>query len=366
MDRIDPSDIVLGKPLKFDVVAEDGRLLLSRGQVVSHENSRLALIEKAFKVSEQERRIASQVPVFVRMERMAFRLATLETDVTNGVHSEGWVARVRAVTHDLIEATDEDPDAAFAAMHLEARYKYDVVHHMMAAVLCARLGRAAGMRKEERFSLVVAAITHDIAVLAMRAELEASTVLTPQQHERIREHPQRGVEILRELGVDDPLWLQAVLEHHEFLDGSGYAGLRGDQLGTASRIIALADAISAMLRPRPYRDRKLAKAALADLYQDGQGRYDKNLLTSLIRDLGLYPPGSVVRLANREIALAIRPRPGRPAIPEAVAITDYAGRPLERPVPRDVAEAEYHIVSLLDPDQVAKVRKTLPDCWKKS
>lgn len=365
MDRISPAEITLGEPLAFDVVSPDGRLLLSRGQVIGTENTRLSIIENAFKISQAARRSAAHLPVFVRMERLAYRLAGIEDDIANGCGSDGWAARVRSITHDLIEATDEDGDAAFAVMHLEARYNYDVVHHMMAAVLCARLAPAAGLDGETRFSLVGAAITHDIAVLAMRGELEATEALTPAQHERIREHPARGVEMLQKLGIEDDLWLKSVLEHHEFLDGSGYGGLSAAMLATPSRIIALSDAMSAMLRPRPYRDKKLARTALGDLYADPQGRYDKHLIATLVRELGLFPPGSVLRLANCETAIAVRTRPGQPGLPDTLALTDYAGRPLEKASRRDISLPEMAITTLMDTDKIAKVRRLLPACWKK-
>ena len=365
MNRIKPAEITLGQPLAFDIVAEDGRLLLSKGQIVSLENHRLHFIETAFKIGDKARQSAAYLPVFVRMERLAFRLATIEEDIVNGAHLDGWAARVRAITADLIEANDDDPDAAFAAMHLEARYKYDVVHHLMAAILCARLGRAAGLTKDERFSLVAAAMTHDLAVLAMRREIESSEILTPDQHQHIKEHPALGVKMLQELGITDELWLKSVLEHHEFLDGSGYAGLSAEHLQMPSRIICLADAMSAMLRPRPYRERKLAKAALADLYDDPQGKYDKALIATLVRELGLFPPGSVLRLANRETAIAVRTKPENPAVPEVVAVTDYAGHPLEKPSQRDITRPETTIADLLDTDKIAKVRRLLPACWKK-
>ena len=362
--RIQPSDIVLGIPLKFDIVGEDDRLLLSCGQSVNLEDSRLHLIETAFKLASGERHSSAHLSVFVRLERLAERLAVVEDDIAERRELADWPGRIRALTRELIEAADEDHDAAFAVMHLEIRHKYDVVHHMMAALVCARLGAAIGLSADERFSLVAGAITHDIAVLAMRPELEASETLSDEQRERIKAHPANGKRMLEELGIDDELWLRVVLEHHEYLDGSGYAGLSAEQQGHPTRILALADAISAMLRPRPYRERFLAKVALADLYADPQCRYDHRLVTLLVIQLGLFPPGSVLRLANREMAIAIRTRRGSPAKPEIAAVADGAGRPYYRVASRNSAAPETAIVDLLPPERIAKVRQLLPSCWK--
>jgi len=309
--------------------------------------------------------IDPSLSVFARMEKIAERLVMIEEDVVHGRHLETWQHRVGELVWDMIWTADEDHDAAFAVMHLEIRHPYDVIHHLMAALVCGRLALASGLTDQERFSLVAGALTHDIALLAMRGELEATAMLTERQHRLVKAHCTDGAQMLRQLGVDDDLWIQVVCEHHEYLDGSGYIGLKDPQIGTPSRIMALADAFSAMLRPRPYRGRINAKKALADLYADSEGRYDKGLVRMLLLELGLFPPGSVLQLANCETAVAIRPRRGFPQHPEVVAIINARDQPFSQAMERDTSRKETEIVSLLAPERAGASRDVIAPCWEK-
>lgn len=359
--RIAAAEIVLGAPLPFDTYAADGTLLLSRGSPVASETLRSQLADSAFR--EAAAPGVPSEPVFSRMERLAVRLAAIEDDVVLGRGLDAWLVRVRQLAGDLIELADEDPDAAFAVLHLEIRHSYDVVHHLMAALVCARLALAAALSAGERHDLVCGAITHDIAILASRPRIEAAEGLVGPPRSIIETHCSEGCRMLAELGVDSELWLRVVAEHHEYLDGSGYSGLGEAQLATPSRIMAVADAFSAMLRPRPYRERVLARNALADLYADPQGRYDRTLVSLLTQNLGLYPPGSVVRLANREIAVVTRARADDLERPHVAAIVDRRGYPLYRAAPRDTRRLEGEIVEVLMPDVATRVRRILPLCW---
>jgi hypothetical protein len=118
-----------------------------------------------------------------------------------------------------------------------------------------------------------------------------------------------------------------------------------------------------MLRPRPYRERFKAREALVSLYADNNGRYDPALLALLIRDVGHYPPGSVVRLANREIAVATRALAESPSAPLTASIADSHGRPLVRPFLRETRGEEVAITETLDPSFAGRASRTLEQCW---
>ena len=184
-----------------------------------------------------------------------------------------------------------------------------------------------------------------------------------EQRRIVKGHVESSIQILIRYGIDDPLWLTAVRDHHEFLDGSGYTGKAGDDLSVGGRIMALADSYSAMLRPRPYRDRVLASKALEDLYANHLDRYDGTLLELLIWDFGFQPPGSVLRLLNREMAVAVRNTPGILDCPLVASLTDAQGRPYSEPVFRDANDPKYGICNVLDPAMSARAGNILERCW---
>jgi HD-GYP domain-containing protein (c-di-GMP phosphodiesterase class II) len=357
--RIPPSEITLGKRLAYDVLDQHRRLLLLRGRAIASGEQAEAIRQTGYR-GIRPRKFTS---TFTGMSQLAGKLASIEKDFLERRDFATWSSRVEILVHDIIELSDGDPDAAFACIHLEVVHPYTVVHHLMAALVCARLGLAKGLDHPQRFSLVAAALTHDIAILAAGREIAPDEQLDPQQRARIKRHAVDGVRILGEMGVADPLWLNAVRDHHEYLDGSGYAGKQGDEISLPARILSLADSYSAMLRPRPYRDRVVARAALEDLYTTGLIRYDSSLVEILIWDMGFYPPGSLLKLANRELAIAIHNTPGILDSPQVAALTDPLGRPLVKPFIRDTRNPKYAITGALDPSMATRAARLIEQCW---
>lgn len=360
MTPVDPDAIRAGRTSPYDIYDSAGNLMLAAGRSVESEKQAELLRQQGFHKKYKHDRSRS---VFRDMSAIASRLADIESDVVYRRNLGSWLRRVTALTSDLIKTADLDPDAAFANIHLEAHHPYDVVHHAMAALVSARLALVAGLEEKVRFELVAGALTHDIAVLAQRKEIEATTYLTDTQRKQVRQHATEGVNLLVELGVTGEVWLQVVQDHHEYLDGSGYAGKLAGEISLPARILSLADSLSAMLRPRPYRDRVIARVALEHLYVNETHRYDRKLLQILIDEMGIYPPGSLLRLVNREIAVATHSVPGKPATPTAASISDGFGRPLARPFFRDTANINSSIVRPLDPAMAGRSARLIEQCW---
>ena len=125
----------------------------------------------------------------------------------------------------------------------------------------------------------------------------------------------------------------------------------------------MADSYSAMLRPRPYQDRIDSNKVLVSLYTNQLNRYDGLLLEALILDLGFYPPGSLLRVANREMAVAICNQPGLLNSPTVAALTDPRGQTLAKPVFRDTQHPDFAIADTLDLAMAARSRLMIEHCW---
>lgn len=347
-----------GQRLNFDVFSADGRVLLLRGSIIRSADDVARLRAKGYYKAPPDERSN----VFAVMFKLADRLEHIYEDIRHQA-AWGFSKRVKNLAYELIQLCDADPDGSFASIHLNKHHPYITVHSMMAGVVCSRLGLASGLSREQRLSLVCAALTHDIGLLDMIDFINAKDMLTDAEKALVRQHVPRGVHLLGTLGGVDHDWLSAVAEHHEFLDGSGYDGKGGDELGICSRILALADAYSAMLRPRPYRDRVMARRALEALYSDGLDRYDGRMIETLIWDLGFYPPGSVLRLVTREIAVVIHNSPGILDAPSVACFTDALGHSLLTPVLRDTNDPEFAVIDVLDPALTSRIGQQIEACW---
>jgi hypothetical protein len=190
-----------------------------------------------------------------------------------------------------------------------------------------------------------------------------ATPLSDEQWVEVRRHPSYGVELLAGAGVEDPVWLDAALHHHERLDGSGYPeGLSGEGLSTGARLVAIADVYSAMVRPRAYRDALLATAALRQIFMDRGKQIDATFAEIFIKEVGVFPPGALVRLASGEVGV-VAARSGDAARPTVFGVLSTQGTLATRAIERDTRQAEHAIVEMLPHRKFRALTGTLRRLW---
>lgn len=220
----------------------------------------------------------------------------------------------------------------------------------MGAILTEVIGARKGLTVGERLPFVCAALTRDIGQLPIQSDLDkCSGPLPPRLKEAMLGHTVRGVEILSRAGVSDHAWLHSVRQHHERFDGSGYPlKLGGDSITWGGGVLAITDTYSAMTKPRPYRDNKahFPQNALRDMYMGKDSSLDGELVQVLIKEIGILPPGSIVRLKNGEIAV-IKNRTIKMSDAIAYSVYDQKGMPLVSPLRRETQSPEFEITGMV-------------------
>ncbi len=139
---------------------------------------------------------------------------------------------------------------------LRARDSYTLEHSERVVSLAEQIGRHLGLGEHQMDILSLAAGFHDIGKIGIADQiLLKPEKLSGKEYQDIKRHPVIGANMLRSLG--DPILDEValcVLHHHEQWDGKGYPdGLRGEEIPTISRIIAVVDAYDAMTTTRSYR-----------------------------------------------------------------------------------------------------------------
>lgn len=131
-------------------------------------------------------------------------------------------------------------------------------------------------------NLAMAFLTHDIGMSKMPPFLLSRPgPLKPDEKEKIIFHPLQGAKIMQKMETVNPEILHACLEHHEFMDGTGYPQhSKGEQLHLAGKICAVADSFAAMITNRIYAPAKDPLKAASELAQDN--RYDISLGRQLV------------------------------------------------------------------------------------
>ena len=177
---------------------------------------------------------------------------------------------------------------------VEMRDPYTSGHQRRVSEVAVAIGRELGLDEHCIEGLRIAGIIHDIGKISIPAEiLSRPGKLSEAEFEIIKVHPQVGYEIVKGVNFPWPV-AQAILQHHERLDGSGYPnGLKGEQIILEARILAVADVVEAMSSHRPYRPGLGIDAALAQLHQEVGTKLDADVVAAcerLFREKGFRLP----------------------------------------------------------------------------
>lgn len=247
---------------------------------------------------------------------------------------------------------EQDLDAALGAVQLTHDIEYVLAHPLHVAILCELIAEFLKYDETRRERLIVAALTANLGMLSLQAKLHRQEEpLSSEQRQKIKDHPKQSANILRNAGVDDEDWLNIVLQHHERNDGTGYNGLKGDEVMEEAKIIALADRYSAMVSPRAHRESLTANDSLKTLFLNKGKDHDETLSLIFIKLLGIFPPGSFVRLDNGETAVVIK-RPVSGMWPIVKSILTPRGGPFGEPLTRNCNNDMHGIKELFVPDDL--------------
>jgi HD-GYP domain-containing protein (c-di-GMP phosphodiesterase class II) len=346
---IDAAELAIGQPMRFNAYDARGNLLLCLGQVIGSEAQREMLLQHGlFYGSEEECRgplpPLVSVPAPSPLARLLGARRQLQALLAEPAPAD-FPAALAGIAAQVREACRSNPDLALASILLCHKGSHSNRHAVNAAIVCQLTGTALALDAAELAATVAAALTMNIGMSALHeALLACEGPLSDAQHAAVHTHCQLGVARLRELGVDCPIWLDAVRDHHERADGSGYpAGKRNEEIGRPARLLALADVYCARISGRGYRPPLQPTQALRWLFLNEGAALDENLAQVFIKTLGIYPPGSGVRLRNGSLAVVVQRRPAGHQ-PIVASLTTHDGLRLRSPIRRR-GDVETHAIA---------------------
>lgn len=165
---------------------------------------------------------------------------------------------------------------------IDAKDDLTRTHSLEVAIMSQHLAEGLGLGRERCEAFHIAGHLHDIGKIGVPDQiLKKDGPLTPEEWEQMRQHPAIGYAILKPVqamiqggGIAD-----MVLAHHERFDGSGYPhGLAGEGIPLGARVIAVADAVSAMIGHRRYRREDPWAAAMAEISQCSGSQFDPRVV----------------------------------------------------------------------------------------
>ncbi len=239
-------------------------------------------------------RLAGVVSVMSRNPARAFGLADLEMLCEVAELASG--ALERPARREVLERS-ADAQATSLATAVELWDDATGPHSLDVVALARKTGRRLSLSRSELLELELAARLHDVGKIRVPRELLLRPgPLTEEEREVMELHPGWGAELLAQVPGMAAVAL-AVRHHHERVDGSGYpAGLKGEQIPLASRIIAVADAYATMVRGRRYRNPIPAPNAVEELRVHSGMQFDAQVVDALAEVVGARDGGVVVPL----------------------------------------------------------------------
>jgi PAS domain S-box-containing protein len=191
-------------------------------------------------------------------------------DITERKQAQTW----RKVLEGSIEAI---------AMTLEMRDPYTAGHQQRVSKLACAIAEEMDLPQHQIDGLRIAGLIHDLGKVTIPAEiLSKPSKLTDTEFSIIKNHPQVAYDILVKIDFPWPV-ADIVLQHREYLDGSGYPrGLERKDILLEARILTVADVVEAMASHRPYRPALGVDIALDEIKFGRGTRFDPKVVDACL------------------------------------------------------------------------------------
>ena len=389
----------VGKPLPVDLLTDSGQLLLRKGNPILSAEHREKLhafnastrasdglawqhayerqVHELLSAGMDAREVAqASMPAVIRESDYVvgkqFGGGWLDLqEVLRGILYQGGLAitplpRLKGIEDKALSLLKEDVDGSlfqlFQAL-TDNTLGYCATHALLCATVCELTAIKLGWLPLQRKSLVTAALTMNIGMAREQDSMSRqNSAITAWQRSLIAAHPMLGEQMLRDLGADDPLQLDLVRWHHEPLSKEAMPENLINR-----RLLNLTDVFVARTAARSTRS-ALSPVEAVKTMVFGAGGDDLGLGSAMAQAVGFYPPGTYVKLANGEIAVAVQ-RGARANTPWVISIVGSDAMPLAKYECKSTAEPRTAITMpvnfqkikvAVNLDKVRKARERIP------
>jgi len=393
---INVQSVRLNHPLPYHLVDKAGVLLAKKGFVIETEKYLVEIATRGSGIyidlanpenqspKDVQRAFVDELQTMVRNERSLGEIANARAPIEGNVKRrapvsdrvdwldlqvqsnsllrdaspENFEERLESVVCTLLHQIHRNPDGTlFGLIYLSGSElrSYSATHSMLVGVMCVLAAKEVLAWSAEEIELLLrAALTMNIGMTALQDRLATQKAAPDtQQRAEINGHAQKSVEILESMGVHDPVWLTTVRNHHAQIPGKLADRNTADRF---ARLIQRADAFAARLSPRASRTPTTAAMAMKTCYFDELGKVDE-AGAALIKAVGVYQPGSFVKLVTGEVAAVVR-RGANTSSPKVAVVLNRDGIPTAEPAMRDTAVKAYAIAASI-PQRDVKVNLNL-------
>ena len=241
--------------------------------------------------------------------------------------------KVALASKTLAGSVFRNVDALLSLTALKDYSEHTYTHSVNVCCLTLAIAYAWGVTEEEAGIIGVGGLLHDIGKSKIPLSvLDKPGPLTDDERKVIMSHPLFGEEILKSMDNVPEEAFYITGQHHEQVSGKGYPrGMSGADMPPWAKMAAVADVYDALTSARPYKPGLPPHVALRVIF-DGKGiDFDEAVVDTFIKQLGIYPVGSFVKLNTEEMGVVMEVNPDDAMRPKVgVIFTQYGKR---RPSP---------------------------------
>ncbi|MDO6386554.1 MULTISPECIES: HD-GYP domain-containing protein [unclassified Uliginosibacterium] len=270
---------------------------------------------------ERVERLREQRVRMGNVEKAFVKAASIMRNINRNLQArpKECIEEIGELVQQMAQAFLEAPELTLHVMGEKAGGEEVYYHGLNTSILSMMLARDMGMAMEEGKVLGLGALMHDIGLIEIPDRvLKKTDELTHAESELRKLHCEYGVRIGQKAGLPGSV-LSIIFQHHEMADGTGYPkGLKGETIHPLARIVSLANYYDNLCNPVNTAKALTPHEALSLMFAQRRAKFDAKVLQILIKNLGVYPPGSIVKLSNDALALVQSVNPQKPLRPWVV------------------------------------------------
>jgi len=200
-----------------------------------------------------------------------------------------------------------DCEATVQLVNLKHQDENSYFHCVNVAALAMVIGQQLELDRSQMRLLGMGALFHDLGHQKVPTQiLLKKETLSTAERRFYEQHPRYGVEIARLISALPKPVVEIIARHHEHLDGSGYPNaVSAADIGLLTRIITIVNRYDNLCNGFLAERGLSPHQAISRMYSHERKWYDAKVLTTFITNLGVYPPGTVVKLNDERVALVI-------------------------------------------------------------
>lgn len=271
--------------------------------------------------------VEQEISVATDVHGLASRaVSSLFEDIRMGADLDGTV--VKEAVSGCVDSILRNQDASLWLTRMQTKNAGTAQHSMNVSALSIIIAKSMGLNNREMEDVGVCGMLHDVGKTRLATHLiEKTAALNQEEWAEMRRHTVYGRDILLSTQNVMSGAADVAYSHHERPDGNGFPnGLVADQIPVYSKIVAIAEAYDNMTTAQPYRAAVSPSHALQELYSQRNKQFDEELVILFIDSVGIFPPGSIVEMVNKEVGIVLANTADK-LRPRVIMILDSLGEP---------------------------------------